>query len=231
MKRELPIANIGLFKGLAPDLLGRIEQRIVWLRVKAGETVIAQSDATTDVFFIGEGAVRANWFSAAGKEISFYDFHAGDLFGEFSAIDGEVRASSIVALEESRLGRMEAASFRELVRENADVAWHLIELLVAKARLMSDRVTAFGALAARQRLHQELVRLARLKVGDAKSALIEMPTHQEIANRIASHREAVTRELNHLEELGILTARRGSVEIHDLGRLAQMIERFDVASQ
>jgi len=230
MKPVPPASRIGLFAGLPDSQLAEIDRHVAWSRVEAGKTVIAQSDASSDVFFIEHGSVRAKWFSPAGKEISFYDFHAGELFGEFSAVDGEVRASSVVALQDCRIGRMDADRFQALVRGNGEIAWRLIGLLVAKARLMSDRLTAFGALAARQRLHKELVRLARLKGDGGRTATIELPTHQEIANRIASHREAVTRELNHLEEMGIVAARRGIVEIRDLPRLTQMIERFDTAA-
>lgn len=41
------------------------------------------------------------------------------------------------------------------------------------------------------------------------------PTHQVIAERISSHREAVTREMRRLSRLGLLNYGRGYIEIID----------------
>ena len=47
------------------------------------------------------------------------------------------------------------------------------------------------------------------------------PTHAELANRIGTHREAVTRELGVLSERGIIRYGRRSLMILDLARLQQ----------
>ena len=49
------------------------------------------------------------------------------------------------------------------------------------------------------------------------------PTHADIAARVSTHREAVTRELAVLEKGGILTRGRGSLEITDVARLEDMV--------
>ena len=48
------------------------------------------------------------------------------------------------------------------------------------------------------------------------------PTHYEIAARIGSHREAVTREFNRLESENIIEVRRKQIRIIDIQRLKQM---------
>ena len=44
-----------------------------------------------------------------------------------------------------------------------------------------------------------------------------------LAARVASHREAVTRELNALERSGLIARRRGAIELLDAGRLRRMV--------
>ena len=70
----------------------------------------------------------------------------------------------------------------------------------------------------------ELQGLANLAQRQGKSArIVPAPTHVEIASRISSHREAVTRELNRLSRIG-LTERQGSALIvKDVDRLAEMV--------
>jgi CRP/FNR family cyclic AMP-dependent transcriptional regulator len=49
------------------------------------------------------------------------------------------------------------------------------------------------------------------------------PTHAELAARVATHREAVTRELNSLERSGLLERRRGALVLLDTAQLADLI--------
>jgi predicted transcriptional regulator len=53
--------------------------------------------------------------------------------------------------------------------------------------------------------------------------IVPAPTHAEIANRVGTHREAVTRELNRLLQIGIIERRRDSLLVKDVDRLAQMV--------
>jgi CRP-like cAMP-binding protein len=98
---------------------------------------------------------------------------------------------------------------------------HLVELLVQKIRSMSERVFEVSALAVRERLRRELVRLATMngKKEGGSITIVPAPTHYEIAARIGSHREAVTREINRLELEKVLEIGRRSIRITDMERL------------
>jgi CRP-like cAMP-binding protein len=82
-----------------------------------------------------------------------------------------------------------------------------------------------SALAVRERVRRELLRLAAEGTSFGKSVVIRpAPTHYEIAARIGSHREAVTREFNRLEEEQLLEIRRRQIRIVDLERLKRLEE-------
>jgi predicted transcriptional regulator len=68
------------------------------------------------------------------------------------------------------------------------------------------------------------LRLAKLAPQEGKASVIEgAPTHAEIASRISTHREAVTRELNRLSRLGIIERRGSNLIVKDVARLAAMV--------
>jgi DNA-binding Lrp family transcriptional regulator len=77
----------------------------------------------------------------------------------------------------------------------------------------------------RNRVHAELVRLAR-DHGGSEALIRPAPTHSEIASRISTHREAVTRELSRLEGLGIIAREGRTLRVKDLARLEAMVEDF-----
>lgn len=219
------LRQVVFFRDLEEEAIDGIARRCRWGQYEKDRQVIGQSDPTTDVFFVLDGMVRAKSFSGTGREVSFVDISAGELFGEFSAIDGQPRASAIITLAACRIARMSRDDFRQMLLDHPTVALHLIEHLVAKSRALSDRVFEFSTLPVQNRVQSELLRLAAQGVVEDNVAVIEpAPTHYEIATRISTHREAVTRELNQLVNMGLIRQRRGRIDILDLARLKNLIE-------
>jgi CRP-like cAMP-binding protein len=119
---------------------------------------------------------------------------------------------------------MSAAAFRELLQSEPAVMLALLRQFVAKIRALTTRVYEFSALAVNNRIQAELLRLARLAPKEGKGARIaSAPTHSEIASRISTHREAVTRELNRLSRLGLIERKGGTLLVKDIDRLAAMV--------
>ena len=70
-----------------------------------------------------------------------------------------------------------------------------------------------------------MLRLATLAGRQGKSArIVPAPTHAEIASRVSTHREAVTRVLNHLSRIGLVTRSGNALLVSDVERLAQMVQ-------
>ncbi len=61
--------------------------------------------------------------------------------------------------------------------------------------------------------------------GSGEAVISPPPTHQEIADRVSTRREAVARELKQLERDGHLRRRRGALVIADAAALAEMVEK------
>ena len=97
-----------------------------------------------------------------------------------------------------------------------------------QVRALTARIYEFSTLAVRNRIHAELLRLSRNETGGGNCGLIEpAPTHAELASRVATHREAVTRELRRLMKLGLLDKDGRGLVITDLERLAEMVREVD----
>ena len=151
---------ISLFEDLSEAELARIARSCVSRSYERGAQVYGEHDQATDVFFILEGTVRINSTSAEGREIIFSDLGVGHMFGEFAAIDGLPRSATVMALTDCVLASMPAAKFFELLKENGTVSTRLIQLLVAKIRAAIERVFEVSALAIRERVRRELLRMA-----------------------------------------------------------------------
>jgi CRP-like cAMP-binding protein len=99
------LKGIVIFAGLSPDSVERIERRCAWKRYAPGEPILDYLDKADDVFFLTLGEVRVTIYSSVGKAVSFREMAAGEIFGEFPAIDGGSRSASVEARTNCSLPR------------------------------------------------------------------------------------------------------------------------------
>ena len=104
------------------------------------------------------------------------------------------------------------------------IAIAVLRHLAAEVRRLSERVFEFSTMVVQNRVQAELVRLAGM-VGqtDGEAVLSPAPSLSDIADRISTHREAVSRELSRLTALGLLRRDHGGLRITDIGRLTKLV--------
>jgi CRP/FNR family cyclic AMP-dependent transcriptional regulator len=218
------LAGIDVFSGLEREALKDIERRCTHRRYAPGEPIVSRLDTSNDVFFLVSGDVRVTIYSLDGKAVSFRDLGPGKVFGEYPAIDGGPRSASVEARTSCLVASMRAAAFRELLRTEPRVAQALMSQFVTTIRALTTRVYEFSTLAVNNRIQAELLRLASSAPRrEGAAQIVPAPTHVEIASRIGTHREAVTRELNRLSRIGLIERQSGAIVVKDVDRLAQMV--------
>jgi CRP-like cAMP-binding protein len=217
--RQMP-----LLKSVSKETLRQIEQGAKQLSFAKGQEIISRSDEITDVYVLTSGLARVSVFSASGKAVNFRRVDPGDIFGEFAAIDGERRSATVEVVEACRVICISAALFRDLMEADPAFMNAVLVHLVAQLRALTGRVVEFSTLAVTNRIHSELLRMARTAHnGGTVHEINPAPTHSEIAGRISTHREAVSREISRLKQLGVIERRRRALVLTDLGRLERMV--------
>ncbi len=201
-----------------------LEELFVVRNYAHGEIVISHLDEDRNMFFVLEGRLRATLYSRDGHEVNYRDIGPGNVVGELAAIDGAPRSATVEALEPARLGRLPAATFRDLVKTRPGLNTVLLEHLSAQIRRLTERVFEFSTVAVRDRLIRELLRLAEAtSMQDGRAEIRPAPTQIELAHRISSHREVVSREMSGLARAGLVVKRKGALIVSDLDQLRGLI--------
>jgi CRP/FNR family cyclic AMP-dependent transcriptional regulator len=225
-ERRAALEGLELFQGLlTPGELDALAGLCAWRDFAKDQQVVSQDMPGNDVHFVAQGRVRVTIFAAGGQEVAFRDLGAGKSFGELSAIDGQARSASVVAVEPSCIASLSRERFWEVLREHPSVTEQLLRQLAALIRNLTERVVDFSTLAVRNRIQAELVRMAReAGVAGNQATLSPAPRHADIASRVSTNREAVARELAELGRKGLVGKRRGALVLVDVQRLARMVE-------
>jgi CRP-like cAMP-binding protein len=135
------------------------------------------------------------------------------------------RSADVVALESALTASLPAAAFRQLLREEPAVAERVLRRLAGVVRRMSERVIDLSTLGVHQRIHGELLRLAREAGVKQNLARIDpAPRHADLASQVSTYREEVTRELSALARAGIVRREGRALLIEDVRRLETLVE-------
>jgi CRP/FNR family cyclic AMP-dependent transcriptional regulator len=219
------LAKIALFRSLSDSDVAKLDTQCLWRRYSANEWIVSYQDQSNDVFFIVSGLVQVKIQAISGRETLLRDIAAGEYFGELGAIDAKPRSSDIVAVTETTIARMPSGTFRAAVHSHPDLCDQLLCHLASQIRMLANRVNEYSTLDVRTRLYAELLRLARPDRRDDNRALVTPPPpHADLAARISTRRESVSRELKLLERSGLLEKRRGGLILADVARLRRLLE-------
>jgi CRP/FNR family cyclic AMP-dependent transcriptional regulator len=222
--RKVALKRIPLLKDASESSIKKLDREAVRKNYSSGESIILRSSRDIDVYILLSGQARVAIFSSNGKVVGFRKINPGDLFGEFAAIDGQERSATVEAVKASSALVISAALFRELMEKDSAFLNTVLKHLVNLLRSMTARVVEFSTLAVKNRIHNELLRLAKAPAdGLGPHQITPAPKHVEIAAQISTHREAVSREISRLKRLGILERRGRSLIVNDYARLESMV--------
>ena len=215
---------VELFRDLDSEELADVEQRCIWATYSPGQVIVTEGDRSNDVYFIVNGEARVLILSPDGKEVTFRDIGPGKILGEFSAIDNEPRSATVEAVAPCRVARMTAENFRDVLITHPTLAMRLLESVISEVRSLTNRVYEFTTFAVKKRIHAELLRLGRTcDCGNGTALLEPAPKMADIASRISTHREAVSREITELTRMGLVERVGRKIRICDIDGLAMLV--------
>jgi CRP/FNR family cyclic AMP-dependent transcriptional regulator len=220
---------LGLPKGstlemCGPDGYAALARHWTEASYPARALIVSEDDTDDDVFFILSGRARAATYTDSGKEVPMSELPPGESFGIFAAIDGRPRSTNVIAVEESRIARMSAQHFNEVLNNHTGVMRAFLLYMVDRIRALSSRMTDVTTRSAEKRLIAELLRLAEKDITGADSARIQpVPTQHELATLIFSQRESVGREMSRLREAGLIQRKGRTLTIKSLSGLRALL--------
>jgi CRP-like cAMP-binding protein len=220
-----PPAPLQALRKFLPEPLGeQLEPHARLVTLRPSQIVIGHQDRTRDVFVVLEGSLRVELASLNGREIILAEAGPGDLVGEFAALDDQPRSATVSAISGCVLASISGETFRRIVLGDPESAEWISRRLVRQIRLLTERVFELNALAVRNRLHCELLRLCLdAGISDNRARISPAPTHVQLAARIGTHREAVTRELQYLQKQHIAVQQGRELDVNDVAKLAEIV--------
>ena len=176
-----------------------------------GETVFLKDEPGDGLYGVLGGRVVVKVESEGGKELILNMFGPGDFFGEIALLDGKGRTASAVARERSELLFLARRDFLPFVEQRPQIAIRMITLLCERLRRTTQLFEDSAFLNVATRLAKLLLVLAAQR--SDKSTLTVSVSQSELAQMIGVSREAVSKQLSHWRDSGVIRLGRGKVVI------------------
>jgi CRP-like cAMP-binding protein len=220
------LSNIELLSELGSSDLKDIERSCSFKHYSANEQVIDRESESTDIFLIIKGSVRVANYSITGRVISFADLSEGSYFGELAALDGQPRSASVIGLTNCFLAILPQERFLDLLKDHSSIALKVMRTLAHIIRISTDRIMDLSTVGANNRVHADVLRLAKNHLEDGNIAKISpIPIHSDIASRVSTSRETVARVLMDLARKGVIERQKKSLLIKDVKKLMNIVEK------
>jgi CRP/FNR family transcriptional regulator len=204
------LGRVRLFAGLDEESLRAILARCVEKVYLKNEMVFHEGEEPKALFVVWRGSVKVFKLAASGREQILEIEGEGRSVAELPLMDGDPYPASCAALEDSVLLTVPARDFHRLLEEHPAITRSVIASLAQRMRRMVTLVEEISLKAVRERLADLLVELA----GEGDRVELSW-THQEIAARIGTVREIVSRTLARMGHEGVIRQEGRTVTLLD----------------
>ena len=184
----------------------------------AGAIIVQPKDRSTDVYFMISGRVRVNNCASTGRQVTYRILAPGQIFGELAAIDGMPRSAGVEAEDSVSLGKVTAEDFRDLLLRHPDFSSAIMHRLTSLSRKLTEKLFEYHTYDVRGRIYAELLRLH-----DQNATTELCLTDRDMASRVGTTRENVTRIYAKLKQAGILARSATRLSLLDVEHLRELL--------
>lgn len=185
-------------------------------KFSTGDIIIHEADTNDLVYFILQGRVKVTNFSEKGREVWHNELVEGQTFGELAALTGQKRIASVIAICATKVALLTRDEFFALIHHDANVAIWVMEELASRLEVASQKFYELVSYSVPLRVRSEILKLCeRSETRDNAIEITPIPNFSELARRINTDRENVSREISYLSRIGVLKKTKTSLVILD----------------
>src|SRR6516225_7861500 len=167
--------------------------------------------APDSLYFVMDGRIRLYRLAPTGEQVFQGELGPGDCLKCPRILSQHECHAFAEAIVDTTLEVLSKPLFDRLRRDSMLFNQILVRELIDQMADLDRRLYENSVMPMRVRLHAELLRIARRR-RDGALVIFPPPTHQDLASRIGSQREAVSKELRRLERGGVIMRGRAAIQ-------------------
>jgi CRP-like cAMP-binding protein len=215
------LKRTALFKELDDKTLSLLAEHAVSRHYQKDEVLFLAGAEAQGLFVVVSGSVRA-FRESEGREQVIHVERAGATVGEVPVFDDGAYPSTVAAEEDTYTLFLYKQDVRRLSLQHPEIPLAAVKVLASRLRRCAELVEALSLKEVGQRVARFLVAEAR-RYGEPTSdgvCLTLTQTNQQIAARVGSVREVISRALSRLQQDGLIVLEERKLTIPDIEALS-----------
>lgn len=209
----IALRTFSLFQGLPDERLANVTRCAMMRRVPRGQAVVHAGDQPDYVYFVLTGNLKVLVSDEDGREVILTILGQGEIFGEMGIFDEQPRSASVVAVQPADLVMISKQDFKQLMRDDFDIAWRLMCNLAERLRNADRKIESLALMDVYGRVAHLLLEMAEQK--DGQTIVTRKISKQDIAKMIGASREMVSRVMKDLGVQGLIEETSGGIILRE----------------
>jgi CRP/FNR family transcriptional regulator len=211
-----------LFASLSLPELEALANRALERHFDPGQVLFHEGDPCYGFVVLGQGSVKIFKTSPSGREIMLAVESAPSSVAEVPLFDGGAYPATVIAIDAVEAILISKQDFRQVCLQHPEVALKVLSVIGQRLRQLVGVVEAVSFGSVRQRLARTLLEFGK---ANPDGSFWLPATHQELASRLGTVREVVSRNLSRFQSEGLIRIEKRQVKLIDpdgLEREAEM---------
>jgi CRP/FNR family transcriptional regulator len=202
--------------------------RTVERRFGPKDTIFTPGDPDDQLYFLLSGTVRLYKLYGENKVATTALLRDAGVFGKLNLVEGRWQDVFAEAVTEARVASIQKASIERVIKSDPGFALKLFSSFSERLRQSDEVIESLLHREVSTRLATLLMNLGeRFGENNGAGVLIDVRlTHQDLANMIASTREAVSKVMSELQREGVIESRNRRIAILNGEVLAEHASRL-----
>lgn len=200
-RKSLVFQQIPLFASLTAAEVEALAARAVEKRFAPGEVLFYEGEECSGIFLLAQGTVKIFKTSGSGREIMLAIDSAPTSVAEVPLFDGGPYPATVSAVDDVVAYWIGKQDFQQVCRHNPEVPLKVLAVVGQRLRHLVRIVESVTFGSVRQRLAQALLDFGQQTGADSFPLPV---THEELALRLGTVREVVSRNLSRFQAEGLL---------------------------
>jgi CRP-like cAMP-binding protein len=215
-----------LFRDLSDDVLDLLASRIVEKKLDRNGILFVAEEPAAGLYVIAEGSVRAFRSGADGREQVIHVERAVTTIAEVPVFDEGAYPSTVAAEEPTRVFFIAKEDIRAISTKHPQLALAAAKLLAGRLRKCAELVESLSLREVGQRIAKLILEEAESR-GSAEGSsvtFIQKLTHNQLAARIGTVREVVTRSILRMQAAGLIDVQGKTINVPDIDALRRYVD-------
>lgn len=215
------IGRIKHFDALPRDLKDEIASASTHRHYEAGQVIYVEGEPAESIYVLESGWVKATRMTREGREQAMMFLRPVEVFGDIAVLTGTTYPGTVVALEDVDVWVVPAQTILDLIPRHPALAMAVIRHLGERVLHYIGLVEDLSLRSVEARLASTLLRNAEVQDGQLIVPRREWTTFDEMAVRLGTVRDVLSRALKTLEEENLLRVEKQAIILIDPKGLEQ----------